>query len=180
VGAGVIAVAAAIAIVVPLTVGSGLTGTTRQPAVAGRPRSSPTTTTSDPNAEPLVPEGFALSDDGAIRTLRSTTQPPHDASASPGGGASSTATGRAQVVSSSSGPVLRSVTVQFNCLRLPEKIQEVSYTLTPGALLVQASLAFVADGKACPSPGKGPVITLPLSAPLPAGTKVVVGSVPSH
>jgi hypothetical protein len=178
IGGFVAAVAAAVAIVVPLTVGGGPAHTSHIPAVAGRPGS--TTTSLDPNAELRVPTGFASSDDGAIRTLKSTTPVPSDDSASPGVGASSAATERARVVSSSRGPVLRSVTVRFNCFRLPEAITEVTYTMTPTALVIDASLSYLPDARRCPSPNDGPVITLPLMEPLPVGLPVVAGPVPSH
>ena len=162
----------------PLAAGGGPTHKVPLPALAGRPGS--TSTSIEPDAEPLVPAGFVRSVDGAILTLKSTTQPPHDASSAPGVAASSSATERARVVSSSHGPVLRSVTVRFNCFRLPEQISEVSYTLTPTALVVDASLSYVPDAGTCPSPDDGPVITLPLTAPLPVGTPVVAGPVLSH
>jgi hypothetical protein len=177
IGVALVAVAAAVAIVVPLTLGSDTDGHVSPPVVAGQPSS---TTTVDPNAEPLVPAGFALSDVGAIRTLTLTAQPPDDATAAPGVGASSAATERARLVSSSHGPWLRSVTVRFNCIRLPEQLSQVRYTVTPNALVVDASLTYTPDAKPCPSPKQGPVITLPLVEPLPASLPVVAGSVPSH
>jgi hypothetical protein len=178
IGGCVAGVAAAVLIIVPIATRGGPGRKAPAPALAGRP--GPTTTSSDPNAEPLVPVGFVQSVDGAILTLTSTTPPLHDASSAPGVAASSTATERARIVSSSHGPVLRSVTVHFNCFRLPEKIHEVSYVLTPDALVVSASISYIPDGSACPSPNDGPVITLPLTAPLPVGTPVVAGSVLSH
>jgi hypothetical protein len=171
-------IAAALLIIVPIATSGGPSHKVPAPALAGRP--GPTTTTSDPNAEPLVPVGFVQSVDGAILTLTSTTPELHDASSAPGVAASSTASERARIVSSSHGPVLRSVTVRFNCFRLPEKIHEVSYVLTPDALVISASISYIPDGQTCPSPDDGPVITLPLTAPLPVGTPVVAGSVLSH
>ena len=170
------AAAAAIAIAVPLAVTGGAKRQSHVPDVAGQPGSS-TTTTLDPNAELVVPDGFVLSDDGVIRTLIATTPQPHDSSGGVGVEASSTATERARVVTSSRGPVLRSVTVRFNCIRVPEQIKVVRYEVTPDAVVIDGQLAYNPAAGACSEPDAGPVLTLPLAVPLPAGLPVVAGPI---